>query len=72
MLNTLARSGLEPVAVKARAVDLLRAALTGFAACQGSASFFFIRQTHPFVYARPTSVLAACFKEKEKEKLCRQ
>ena len=63
MLSTLARSGLEPVAVEARAVNLLRAALTCFAACQGSVSFFpDLGRTRLFVYryvyARPHSILA--------------
>jgi len=63
MLSTLTRSGLEPVAVEARAVYLLRAALTDFAACQESVSISSnLSQTHPFVYSRPNSSLAVSLK----------
>ena len=51
MFSTLARTGLEPAVVGTRAVDLLLAALTDFAACQGSVSSFSdLGQAHPFVY----------------------
>ena len=60
MFSTLVRAGLEPADVEeARAVDLLLAALTDFAACQDSASRFSdLGQAHPFVYARPNGSLA--------------
>jgi hypothetical protein len=59
MFSTLARTGLEPVVVETRAVDLLLAALKDFAACQGSVSSFSdLGQPHPFVYARPNGSLA--------------
>ena len=58
MFSTLARSGLKPVAVKARAIDLLHAALTDFAARQGSVSVLSdSSQALPFVCARPNSFL---------------
>jgi len=54
MFSTLARSGLEPVAVEARAVVLLRAALTDIAACQGSVSvFFWFPESLPFCVTQP-------------------
>ena len=50
MFSTLARTGLEPVVVETRAVDLLLAALKDFAACQGSVtSFFDLGRSCPFV-----------------------
>ena len=49
MLSTLARSGLEPVAVEARAVDLLHAALTNFADCQGSIPVFLMQARLTFL-----------------------
>jgi hypothetical protein len=60
MFNMLARSGLNHVAVESRAVDLLRAALTDFAAIQGSVSIVSdLSQTHHFLFARRDSSLAA-------------
>ena len=63
MFNTLARTGLEPIEVEARAVDLLLAALKDFAACQGGVSSFSdLGQAHPFVLARPILVrFLGCF-----------
>ena len=60
MSSTLARTGLEPVRVEAREVDLLLAALKDFAACHGGVSSFSdLGQTHPlFVLARPNGSLA--------------
>jgi hypothetical protein len=58
MFSMLARSPLIHVAVEARAVNLLHAALTDFAARQGSVSVLSdSSQALPFVCARPNSFL---------------
>ena len=63
MFSMLARSPLIHVAVEARAVNLLHAALTDFAACHGSVSVVSdSRQACPFVFASLDSSLAASIK----------